>query len=107
DGITKCQQAVREVKVSSDVNDYILKLVRATREHPALLLGASPRASLGLFRAAQALTAIQGKDAVTMETVKALAQNVLAHRLIVRRDDKHRNTKVAQVVEEIVSRTSD
>jgi len=106
DGITKCQQAVREIKVPSEVNDYILKLVRATREHPALLLGASPRASLGLFRAAQAIAGINGQDVVTVEGVKALAQNVLAHRLIVRKEEKYRAVKVADLVTEIVSKVS-
>jgi len=104
DGITKCQQAVREVKVSSDVNDLILRIVRATREHPALLLGASPRGSLGLFRMAQAVTAIAGKDSVSIELVKSLAQIVLAHRLIVRKEEKFRNVNVTDVVAEIVSK---
>jgi len=52
DCILKCQEAVRRVNVPSEVCDYILKIVRATREHPALLLGSSPRGSLGLFRRA-------------------------------------------------------
>ena len=103
DGISKCQIAVREVKVSSDVNDLILKIVRATREHPALLLGASPRGSLGLFRMAQAVTAIAGHDSVTAEQIKSLAQIVLAHRLIIRKEEKFRNVKVENVVAEIVN----
>ncbi len=101
-GITKCQQTVREIKVSSGLNDAILKIVRATREHPALLLGASPRASLGLYRAAQALAAIEGKDAVSIEHIRSLAQKVLAHRLIVRRDEKFKDITVAGVVGEIL-----
>src|SRR5580698_1287817 len=70
DRILKCQEAVREIKVPPDANDLIPKIVRATREHPALLLGASPRASLGLFRAAQALAAIDGKDSASLEQIK-------------------------------------
>jgi MoxR-like ATPase len=103
DGITKCQQAVREIKVSSDQDDAILKIVRATREHPALLLGASPRGSLGMFRAAQAMAAIAGKDSVTNEMITSLAQKVLAHRLIVRKEDKFRNTRAGDVVDEILA----
>ena len=61
DRILKSQEAVREVTVASEVNDYILKIVRGTREHPALLLGSSPRGSLGLFRVAQAMAAIGRK----------------------------------------------
>jgi MoxR-like ATPase len=103
DRILKCQAAVREIKVPSDVNDLILKIVRATREHPALLLGASPRGSLGLFRAGQAMAAIEGKDSVSAERIKSLAQKVLAHRLIVRREEKFREVKVENVVAEIAS----
>jgi MoxR-like ATPase len=106
DRILKCQEAVREVKVSSDVNDFILKIVRATREHPALLLGASPRGSLGLFRAAQAMAAIEGNDSVSAEQIKNLAQKVLAHRLIVRKEEKFRDIKVENVVAEIVGTIS-
>jgi len=104
DEIVKCQEAMRQVKVSSEVCDYILKIVRATREHPALLLGSSPRGSLGLFRTAQAMAAIQGNDSVCVEHVKALAQNVLAHRLIVRREEKCCEIKVADVVTEILAK---
>jgi MoxR-like ATPase len=103
EGILKSQEAVRTVNVSPEVCDYILKIVRATREHPALLLGSSPRGSLGLFRAAQAMSAIGGRDSVSVGQVKAIAQKVLAHRLIVRRDEKYRDVKVADVVAEILA----
>jgi MoxR-like ATPase len=102
DRILKCQEAVREIKIPSDVEDLILKIVRATREHPALLLGASPRGSLGLFRAAQALAAIDGLDTATGQ-IKYLAQKVLAHRLIVRKEEKFRDVKVDAVVQEILN----
>jgi MoxR-like ATPase len=102
DGIMKCQEAVREVKVGAEVCDYILKIVRATREHPALLLGASPRGSLGLFRAAQALAAIEGNNSARVEQVRALALAVLGHRLIVRKESEYRNLNAAAVMEEIL-----
>jgi MoxR-like ATPase len=105
DRILKSQEAVREVKVASEVSDYILKIVRQTREHPALWLGSSPRGSLGLFRAAQAMAAIEEKDFVTAELVKSLAPKVLAHRLIVRREEKFRDTRVETVVAEILAQT--
>jgi len=85
DRILKSQEAVREVKVAPEVSDYILNIVRQTRGHPALALGSSPRGSLGLFRAAQAMAAIEGKDFVGAGLVKSLAPKILAHRLIVRR----------------------
>ncbi|MGH7990808.1 MAG: AAA family ATPase [Limisphaerales bacterium] len=106
DRILKCQEAVREVKVPATANDFILKIVRATREHSALLLGASPRGSLGLFRAAQAMAAIEGNDSVSIEQIKSPAQKVLAHRLIVRKEEKFRDIKVENVVAEIVGSTS-
>jgi MoxR-like ATPase len=106
DHILKCQEAVRKVNVPPEVCDCILGIVRATREHPALLLGSSPRGSLGLFRAAQATAAIEGNDSASAAQVKTLAQKILAHRLIVRREDKWRNTKVEDVVAEILAQTS-
>jgi MoxR-like ATPase len=105
DRILKSQEAVRDVQVASAVNDYILEIVRQTRTHPALLLGASPRGSLGLFRAAQAMAAIEGKDFVSAELVKSLAPKVLAHRLIVRREEKFRDTRVETIVAEILEQT--
>jgi MoxR-like ATPase len=106
DGISKCQEAVRHVNVAPDAADCILKIVRATREHPALRLGASPRGSLGLFRAAQAMAAIEGRDVVSVEQVKSLAEKVLAHRLIVRKDEKSKAVAVENVVMEIVESVS-
>ena len=103
--ILACQDAVRAVRVDSEVCDYLLALVRATRAHPALALGASPRGSLGLFRTAQALAAIEGKDSVRVEQVKALASVVLSHRLHVRREPEFRDLKEQTVMEEIVRKT--
>ncbi len=86
DLILKCQKGVREIQVPPAVCDYLIKLTRTTREHPALLLGASPRGSLGLFHMSQAMAAIQGSNTVTIEHIKAIAVPVLAHRLLIRRD---------------------
>jgi MoxR-like ATPase len=87
------------------VCDYILALVHATRVHLALLLGGSPRASLGLYRTAQALAAIQGNDFVLGEQVKAIAPAVLTHRLLLRKESESRNIRVQSVVEEILGKT--
>ena len=105
DRILKCQEAVRKVNVPPAVCDYILQIVRATREHPALLLGSSPRGSLGLFRAAQAAAAIEGNESASAAQVKTLAQKILTHRLIVRREEKFRDVKVENVVSEILAKT--
>ncbi len=103
DRILKCQDAVREIKVPAETNDFILKIVRATREHPALLLGASPRASLGLFRAAQAMAALDGKDSASTEHIKYLAPKVLSHRLILRKEEQFRSVGVPAIIQEILA----
>jgi len=71
--VIACQEAVREIHVDAKVRDYLLQLIRATREHTAIILGGSPRASMAVFRAAQALAAIQGYDFVLPDHVKEIA----------------------------------
>ncbi len=100
--IILCQEAVRRVQVERNVRDFILTLVRTTREYPSLLLGASPRASLGILRLAQAMAAIDGKDSVTIDLVKSLAVPVLAHRLIVKPDRISRYHNGAEVLREFL-----
>jgi MoxR-like ATPase len=105
DHILRCQEAVRQVHVPPAVNDYLLAIVRATRAHPALRLGASPRGSLGLFRAAQAMAAIEGQESVSAEQVKSLASQVLAHRFILRHEENRRGVTAENVVAEILADT--
>jgi len=81
--IPALQQKVRQVHVVESVRRYILDIARATREHPALSLGASPRGSLALFRAAQANAALRGRDFVIPDDVKHIAETCLAHRMAV------------------------
>jgi MoxR-like ATPase len=69
--------------VVESVRRYILKVVRATREHPVLSLGASPRGSLALFRAAQANAALRGRDFVIPDDVKQITEICLVHRMAV------------------------
>ena len=104
--ILKCQRSVREIRVPSEVCDYLVAVVRATREHPALKLGASPRGSLGLFHAAQALAAIQGSDSVSIEHVKTVAEVVLAHRLLVRLEARKDYADGGAVIKEILAKTN-
>lgn len=77
------QQAVRQVYIAPEIKRYIVDLVNATRRHPDVYLGASPRGALALFRTAQARAAIVGRDYVQPDDVKALAEATLAHRIIV------------------------
>ncbi len=81
------QAAVRDIYVDELVKQYIAAVVGATRNHPSIFLGASPRGSLSLYRTAQARALIQGRDHILPDDVKALAEPVLAHRLIPRLTD--------------------
>ena len=99
--ILKCQRGVRELPVPAAVCDFLVALTRATREHAALRLGASPRGSLGLFRAAQALAAVTGQEMVTVDHVRAIAEPTLAHRLLMRREALKDYPEAAAVVREI------
>ncbi len=98
------QRAIRELHVDPKVREYVLQIVRATREHPAVVLGGSPRASLALFQAAQALAAIRGFDFVLPDDVKRLAHPVLDHRLILRPENRLRKMTAASVVDEVLNR---
>ncbi|MBW7864160.1 MAG: MoxR family ATPase [Candidatus Hydrogenedentes bacterium] len=82
--LLELQRLVGTVRVDPSVENYILQIVRATRTHEQVRLGASPRGSQGLFEASQARALAQGRDYVTPGDVKALAVSVLGHRLLVR-----------------------
>jgi len=76
------QETVKKIYVDDLIKQYIVSLVEATRRHPSIYLGSSPRGSLALFRTAQARALMQGRDFVLPDDIKALAEPVLAHRLI-------------------------
>jgi len=100
------QEAVREVYVDSTVADYIVRMVNATRTHPDVYLGASPRGSNALYRAGQALAGLLGRDYVIPDDVKALAEAALAHRLIIKTSSSIHDVQAAQVVREILDSTA-
>jgi MoxR-like ATPase len=106
DDVIACQMAVREVYVDPKVRDYIVELVHSTREHDDIALGGSPRASIALCRASQALAAIRGHDFVLPDDVKRMAAPVLSHRLIVRPESRLRKVTSANVVNEVLAATS-
>ncbi len=83
DELIKMQDLIKKVNVHESIRDYILKIVDATRQHPDLALGASPRGSLSLFRTAQAFAALEGRDYAIPDDIKMLAPSVLSHRLVV------------------------
>jgi MoxR-like ATPase len=98
-----CQEAVREVHVDDKVRRYVLEIVQGTRQHDDVHLGGSPRASIALFRTAQAFAAINGRNFVTPDDVKRMVQPVLAHRMILRPESRLRKVTAAALLHEIVS----
>ena len=102
DALLASQQAVREIAVEESVRDYIIRVVQATRHHAAVELGASPRGSLSLYRAAQALAAIRGRTFVLPDDVKYLAPGVLTHRLVISPQIRLRGRTPEAVLTEII-----
>ncbi|HHX44074.1 MAG TPA: MoxR family ATPase [Chloroflexi bacterium] len=96
------QSEVWDVTVDETVRSYIVRLVRATREQFDLSLGASPRGSLGLFKAAQAWAAIHGRDFVLPDDVKLLAPAILGHRLIIKPESALRGRRTATVLRNLL-----
>ena len=100
--LRELQALVREVYVDSAVSDYIVRLVDATRSHPEVYLGASPRGSLALYKAGQAFASLQGRDYVIPDDVKTVAGPALAHRIIVKTSATMRDVEPLQIVEELL-----
>jgi len=97
------QELVKTMYISAPVKRYIVEIVRATRENSDVYLGASPRGSLGLFRAGQAVAAMHGRDYVLPDDIKFLAEYVLAHRMVVQPAARLRNLAADQIVHEVLS----
>ena len=102
--IVELQKKRSLVTVAPQVRVYIADLVGATRGHPQVRYGASPRGSLGLIRAAQALAAIRGRDFIIPDDVKELALPVLTHRIILRHEDRAKGASASAVMAEIIDK---
>jgi MoxR-like ATPase len=100
--IPELQQQVRQVHVVESMRRYILNLVHATRDHPALALGASPRGSLALFRAGQALATLRGRDFVIPDDIKHVAVACLAHRMMMNPENALGGETTAGVVRDLL-----
>ncbi len=100
--ILEAQEAIRHVMVEDSVRDYIVRVTRSTRGNPAVALGVSPRGTLALFRTAQALAAIRGRDFVIPDDVKALVPYVLTHRIHISPQIRLRGRTPEQVVSGLV-----
>ena len=99
--LLEVQRAVREVFVEDLIRRYVVDLAGATRRHPDVYVGASPRALLALVRAARALAILRGRDYVTPDDVKGLAAGVLSHRVIVQPAARVKGVTGRTIVEEI------
>ncbi len=100
--LEQLQRAVRGIHVDPQVQRYIVQVVGLTRDHPDVYLGASPRGSLAVMRAAQARAMLNARDYVIPDDVKALAPAALAHRLIMSPEARMRNATATGVVEQVL-----
>jgi MoxR-like ATPase len=103
--LLELQKLCRNVFVDDSIRDYVTAITWATRSHEAIKLGASPRASLGLHLASQALAAIRGRDYIIPDDIKYLAVPALAHRLIAKTEARLRGQSLKSIVNEVVSTT--
>lgn len=97
--------AVREIHVADELRHYVTAIVRATREQEEIALGASPRGSLALFRAAQALAAIRQRDAVLPDDIKLLVPAILGHRIVLAPEARLRGRTTASLLSDILKQT--
>lgn len=96
------QEAIKRVYVADAIKRYIVELTRSTRSSSDVYLGSSPRGSLGLFRAGQAMAAIRGRDYILPDDIKYLAPFVLAHRLVIQAAARMKNLSADQVIDELL-----
>ncbi len=101
--INRCREEVRSVNVEPSVQAYLVNLVRRTREHPALLWGASPRASVALLLAGKSLAAMRGRDFVTPDDVRDVVHPSLRHRVLLKSEAEIEGVTPDSVLEEIIS----
>ena len=99
------QEAIKRIHIAPSIKRYIVDLTRSTRTHPDVYLGASPRGSLGLFRAAQAIAAMAGRDFVLPDDIKSIAIPVLAHRVVVNPATRMKDISSATIIDELISNT--
>ncbi len=102
--ISRLQQERRNIVISDPVRRYITDIVLATRDHEATEFGASPRGSLGLMRAGQALAALRGRDYTLPDDIKELAIPILGHRILLSEKDKLRGSQPEHILKEIVGK---
>ncbi len=102
DEILTAQEMIKHVHVSSPVERYIVEMVRATRDHPDVYLGSSPRGSLGLYRAGQAKAALEGRKYVLPDDIKFLAPTILPHRVVISPAARLTDINATNTIREII-----
>jgi len=103
--LVACQRAVRTVNVDPKIRRYITEIVHASRAHHDIRLGGSPRASIALYRSAQAVAAIRGRSYVEPDDVKQIVPAVLGHRIILQPESRLQNVTVSELLTEILDET--
>ena len=103
DQLIAMQDAVKEVQIDKSIKKYIASIVEATRIHPHVMLGASPRGSLGLMRASQAMAALRGMEYVEPSLIKQVAKPVLAHRILVKPQARLGGVSSEKVIDEVLA----
>ena len=104
--ITELQKIRRSIRVAQPIREYIADIVHATRDDEAIQFGGSPRASLGLMRAGQALAALRGRNYVLPDDIKYLAHPVLTHRLILAEEERLKGKSTDHLIEKLINRVA-
>lgn len=104
--IIDIRKAVKEVTVNEKINDYIVRIVSATRVHNKVKLGCSPRAALFLMKASQARAFMEGRTFVSPDDIKALAVSVLAHRLVLNQEARLKGIQNSEIITDVLGTTT-
>ena len=100
--VVEFQNTIQKIYIDPVLRTYVVRIAQATRSHPEVELGASPRASIGLYRCSQALSAIRGREYVTPDEIKTLAPFALAHRVILKSQARLRERTPESIIQEIL-----
>ena len=104
--ILEFQALTRRVYVDPVLRNYAVRIGQASRQHPEVELGASPRATMGLYRCSQALSLLRGREYVTPDEIKTLAPYTLGHRVILKSQARLRERTAADIIEDILERVT-
>lgn len=102
DEILKMREEVAKVQVSKQLEEYIFKIIRATREQEDVLLGCSPRAAIALYKAVKAKAFVEGRTFVIPEDIKSLSVDVLSHRLIIKPAERYKGKTSESIITDVL-----